>query len=102
MDEARSSSPSSSPPRSSSATFRIVDAIYGPVGGEEFPSALAHTLPVELSRRVVSQLETLLAGRPQHASSGSNMVHLKRGSMNAVFGDPAPMVHKELRVAVER
>ena len=91
-----------------SSSFRIVDAVYGPTLGEELPTALAHTLHEELSRRVASQVETLLRQQTKCSSSGANrwssssMVQLTRGSMNAVFGDPAPMVHKELRIAVER
>ena len=80
-----------------SPQFRILDASYGPAVGEVLPSCLTHTLFEEMSRYVVPQLENLLRWRQQDSA-----VQLELSSLNALFGDPAPMVYKELRVAVER
>lgn len=70
--------------------FRIVDAVYGPPLGEAMPLAYNHRLPQELQRRCSAQLAELLV-RP---------LFLPAGSLNSIFSDPAPLITKELRIAV--
>ena len=84
--------PAAGPPAAEKGGFHIIDAVYGPPLFEPLPSAFAHRMPIELQRRVLNQLSTMLApGKP---------VFLPAGSLNSFFGDPAPLVTKELRVAV--
>lgn len=71
--------------------FRLVDAVYGPPLDDDLPEAFAGYLLLELSRCVVPQVSSLLAkGGEWHIF----------GSLNSLFGDPSPMITKELRIAV--
>jgi hypothetical protein len=78
----------------SAPSFWIIDAVYGPPLSDPLPPSMSHQLRLESQRRVVPQiLELLHASRPAP-------LFLPAGSLNSVFGDPAPLVTKELRVAV--